>query len=183
MAQINTATINAPGPNPRRICEGNTNSNGAPRTEFNGVDIRNPFRTFADREKFLLGERGAAVVEELKEARRKTMGAVAAVAVPVVVVAVAMAVVMVDMVGEAVVIVTTVTIPIIPIMIGANTNNGGGNRNVKEASTGGRAGQNDQPQQSSNSSSISLNAQSQASTSDEHGGQNGARFGNNRPKG
>ena len=176
MAQINTATINAPGPNPRRISEGNTNNNGAPRTEFNGVDIRNPFRTFTDREKFLLGERGAAVVEELKEARRNNNSG-----------------------GggrgrgrghgrghggygrggrgyryhrdrsnntnnDS----------------GANTNNGGGNRNVNEASTGGRAGQNDQPQQSSNSS-VGSNAQSQASTSGDRGGQNGARFGNNRP--
>ena len=28
MAQINSATVNAPGPNPRRISEGNTNNNG-----------------------------------------------------------------------------------------------------------------------------------------------------------
>ena len=178
MAQINSATINAPGPNPRRISEGNTNNNGGPRTEFNGVDIRNPFRTFTDREKFLLGERGAAVVEELKEARRNNNGG-----------------------GggrgrgrgrgrghggygrggrgyryhrdrsnntnnDG----------------GANANNGGGNRNVNEASSNGRAGQNDQPQQSSNSSTNSSNAQSQASSNNsERGGQNGSRFGNNRP--
>ena len=174
MVQINSATINAPGPNPHCISEGNTNNNGGPRTEFNGVNICNPFRTFTDQEKFLLGERGAAVVEELKDARQNNNGG-----------------------GggrgrgrghggygrggrgyhyhrdcsnntnnDG----------------GANANNGGGNRNINEASSSGWAGQNDQPQQSSNSSVSSSNAQSQASTSNgEHGGQNGSRFGNNRP--
>ena len=75
MAQINSATMNAPGPNPRRISEGNTTDNsGAPRTEWNGVDIRNPFRTFTERENTLLGQRGLAIVEELKQARRNNRG-------------------------------------------------------------------------------------------------------------
>lgn len=176
MAQINTATINAPGPNPRRISEGNTNNNGTPRVEFNGVDIRNPFRTFNEREKFLLGERGAAVVEELKEARRnnnnggggrgrgrgrgRNHGGYGR--------------------GGRGYRYNRDRSNNTNNDGGANTNNGGGNRNVNEASTGGRPGQNAQPQQSSNSS-ISSNAQSQASTSGDRGGQNGARFGNNRP--
>jgi hypothetical protein len=178
MAQINSANINVPGPNPRRISEGNTGgtNDGATRTEWNGVDIRNPFRTFTERESNLLGARGLAYVDQLKEARRNNGGG-----------------------GgrgrgrgrgrggygrggrgyrynynrdrsnntnnnDG----------------GANANNGGGNRNVNETNTGGRAGQSEQPQQSSNSS-VSSNAQSQASTSGERGGQNGARFGNNRP--
>ena len=176
MAQINTATINAPGPNPRRISEGNTNNNGAPRTEFNGVDIRNPFRSFTDREKILLGERGAAVVEELKEARRNNNsggggrgrgrgrgrghGGYGR--------------------GGRGYRYNRDRSNNTNNDGGANTNHGGGNRNVNEASTGGRAGSNEQSQQSSNSS-VSSNAQSQASTSGERGGQNGARFGNNRP--
>lgn len=177
MAQINSANINVPGPNPRRISEGNTTDNaGATRTEWNGVDIRNPFRAFTDRENTLLGARGLAYVQQLKEARRSNGGG-----------------------GgrghhrgrgrggygrggrgyrynynrrdrpnntnnnDG----------------GANANNGGGNRNVNESNTGGRAGQ-IQPQQSSSSSASSI-TQSQASTSGERGGQNGARFGNNRP--
>jgi hypothetical protein len=180
MAQINSANINAPGPNPRRISEGNTDTSGAPRTEFNGVDIRNPFRTFTDREQTLLGARGAAVVEQLKQARRNNRGG-----------------------GgrgrgrgrgrghggygrggrgyrwnrdhpnnananDG----------------GARTNNniGGGNRNVNEASTNGRSGQNDQHQQPSNSSGASSVTQTQASNNaGDRGGQNGTRFGGNRP--
>jgi len=177
MAQINSANINVPGPNPRRISEGNTTGDaGATRTEWNGVDIRNPFRNFTERESTLLGARGLAYVEQLKEARRNNGGG-----------------------GgrgrgrgrgrggygrggrgyrynynrdrsnntnnnDG----------------GANANNGGGNRNVNESNTGGRAGQNEQPQQSSNSSASSI-TQSQASTSGDRGGQNGSRFGNNRP--
>jgi len=182
MAQINSATMNAPGPNPRRISEGNTMDNsGAPRTEWNGVDIRNPFRTFTERENTLLGQRGLAIVEELKQARRNNRG---------------------NNGGrgrgrgrgrgyhggygrggrgyrwnrdrpnnnngnDG----------------GANTNNnnGGGNRNVNEASTDGRAGLNDQSQQPSNASSASSITQSQASNTGNRGGQNGNRFGNNRP--
>ena len=177
MAQINTATINAPGPNPRRISEGNSGTNGVARTEWNGVDIRDPFRTFTEREHTLLGARGLAAVEEMKQARRNNNGGRG---------------------GRGrgrgrgrghggygrggrgyrwnrdhshntnndn----------------GANANNGGGNRNVNETSTGGRAGQNDQSQQPNNSSSASSISQSQASTSGDRGGQNGTRFGGNRP--
>ena len=185
VAQINASTVNAPGPNPRRISEGNVDNSGAPRTEFNGVDIRNPFRTFTEREQFLLGQRGLAVIDELKESRRNSGGG-----------------------GRGnrgrgrgyggcnhggygrggrgynnrysrgggrsnhnsgndn----------------GANANSGGGNRNVNEASSGGRAGANEQPQQPSNASSAGSSlTQSQASTSGERGGQNGTRFGSNRP--
>jgi hypothetical protein len=74
MADVNSASINALGPNPRRISEGNTNTGGATRTEFNGVNIRNPFRTFSERELALLGQRGQAIVEELKQARRNGGG-------------------------------------------------------------------------------------------------------------
>ena len=180
MAQINASSINAPGPNPRRISEGNVDNSGATHTEFNGVDIRNPFCTFTKRENTLLGQRGLAVVEELKEAchnnggggrggrcrgrgGRNHRGY-----------------------GRG-------SRSYYRYSRGgrsnnknsgndgrANANNGGGNRNVNEASTGGRAGSNEQSQQSSNSS-VNSNAQSQASTSGERGGQNGARFGNNRP--
>lgn len=75
MAQINSANINVPGPNPRRISEGNTTGDaGATRTEWNGVDIRNPFRNFTERESTLLGARGLAYVDQLKEARRNNGG-------------------------------------------------------------------------------------------------------------
>ncbi len=170
--QINSANENAPGPNPRRISEGNTNNGNATRTEFNGVDIRNPFRTFTERELTLLGPRGKAIVEDLKQARRNNGGrggrgrggrgrghggygrggrgyrynrdnSNE------------------DNTG------------------GANAN-GGGNRNVNEASTTGRAGAND-AQQSSSASSVSSVTHGQASTSTERGGQNGVRFGGNRP--
>ena len=176
MAQINTATINAPGPNPRRISEGNTGNNGAPRTEWNGVDIRNPFRTFTEREESLLGARGLAVVEEMKQARRNNSGGRGGRGRGR---------------GRG---------------RGhggygrggrgyrwnrdrsnntnndggkANANTGGGNRNVNETSTG-RDGQNDQSQQPNNLSSASSVTQSQASTG-ERGGHNGTRFGGNRP--
>ena len=67
MAQINTAGLNTPGPNPWRINEDNTNRGNAPRTEFNGVNIRNPFRTFTELKLARLGERGQALVEDMKQ--------------------------------------------------------------------------------------------------------------------
>ena len=63
MAQINTASLNMLGPNPRHINEGNTNRGNAPCTEFNGVNIRNPFHTFTELELTCLGERGQALVK------------------------------------------------------------------------------------------------------------------------
>jgi len=173
MAQINSANINAPGPNPRRISEGNTNAGAATRTEFNGIDIRNPFRTFTERENTLLGSRGLAIVEDLKQARRNNNGG-----------------------GRG---------------RGrgwrgrghggygrggrgyrnrdnSNNNNndggananGGGNRNVNEATSNGRAGGTEPPPPSSVSVASSV-TQPQASTGGDRGGQNGSRFGGNRP--
>jgi hypothetical protein len=45
MAQINSASINAPGVNPRCISEADAN-----RNKFNGVNICNPWRKFTDKE-------------------------------------------------------------------------------------------------------------------------------------
>jgi hypothetical protein len=173
MAQINSASINAPGPNPRRINEGNSDNRNNPprRTEFNGVNIRNPFRTFSDIELTRLGERGQAVVEELKRnwnnsgrgnsGRGRGHGR-----------------------GrggygrggrgyryhrDR---------PNVPNEQGANANNGGGNRNVSEVSAEGRAGSQQPGPTSSNS--VSSVSQSQASSNNERGAQNGTRFGNNR---
>ena len=173
MAQINSANINAPGPNPRRISEGNTNAGTSTRTEFNGVDIRNPFRTFTEREMTLLGQRGQAIVDEMKQARRNNNSG-----------------------GRG---------------RGrgwrgrghggygrggrgyrnrdnSNNNNndggananGGGNRNVNEATSNGRASGTDPPPPSSVSVASSV-TQPQASTGGDRGGQNGSRFGGNRP--
>ena len=179
MAQINSSNINVPGPNPRRISKGNTTGDaGATRTEWNGVNIRNPFRTFTERESTLLGARGLAYVDQLKEARRNNGGGSGS--------------------GRGrgrgrgrggygrggrgyrYNYNRDCSNNTNGNNGGANANNGGGNRNVNESNTGGRAGQNEQPQQSSNSSASSI-TQSQASTSGDRGGQNGSRFGNKRP--
>jgi len=51
MAQINVASINAPGNNPRRILEVQAFSKAdMNHTEWNGVDIRDPWRKFTDDE-------------------------------------------------------------------------------------------------------------------------------------
>lgn len=169
MAQINSANINAPGPNPRRINENNSNRHGAARTEFNGVNIRNPFRTFTDLELTRLGERGLAVVEELKRERNNSgrgnsrgrgrgrggygRG------------------------GRGYRYNRGNRTP--NNDQGANAASGGGNRNVNEVNTDGHAGA-PRPVQTSSSSTSSV-TQSQASTnSNERGAQNGTRFGNNR---
>ena len=66
MAQINSASVNAPGANARRISE--VNSGDMARTEWNGVDIRDPWRKFTDDEWFTkLGGRG----QELVRAKRR----------------------------------------------------------------------------------------------------------------
>jgi hypothetical protein len=65
MAQINSANINAPGANPRRVSE--VSSTDLARNEFNGVNIRDPWRKFTDDEWFnKLGQRG----QELVRAKR-----------------------------------------------------------------------------------------------------------------
>ena len=65
MAQINSANVNAPGTNPRRVSE--VSSTDLARNEFNGVDIRDPWRKFTDDEWFnKLGQRG----QELVRAKR-----------------------------------------------------------------------------------------------------------------
>jgi hypothetical protein len=69
MAQINSASVNAPGSNPRRVSE--ASSADLSRTEWNGVDIRDPWRKFTDDEWFnKLGERG----QELVKANRHPNG-------------------------------------------------------------------------------------------------------------
>ena len=69
MAQINSASVNAPGPNPRRVSE--ASSADLSRTEWNGVDIRDPWRKFTDDEWFnKLGERG----QELVKAKHRPNG-------------------------------------------------------------------------------------------------------------
>ncbi len=50
MAQINSASINAPGNNPRQVSE--ASSADLLRNEFNGVDVRDPWRKFTDDEWF-----------------------------------------------------------------------------------------------------------------------------------
>jgi hypothetical protein len=55
MAQINSSSINAPGSNARRVSETKSNNNDVSdadlnRTEWNGVDIRDPWRKFSDDE-------------------------------------------------------------------------------------------------------------------------------------
>jgi hypothetical protein len=69
MAQINSASINAPGINPRRVSE--VNSADLSRNEFNGIDICDPWRKFTDDEWFnKLGQRG----QELVRAKRHSHG-------------------------------------------------------------------------------------------------------------
>jgi hypothetical protein len=170
MAQINSANLNAPGPNPRRINENNSNRNRVTRTEFNGVNIRNPFRTFTDLELTRLGERGQAVVEELKRERNnpgrgnygrgrgRGRGGY-------------------GRGGRGYRYGRGNRNP--NNDQGANAAVGNGNHNINEVNTEGHAG-GSQPVQTS-SSSASLVTQSQASTTNsERGAQNGTRFGNNR---
>ena len=65
MAQINSANVNAPGANARRISE--ISSGDMARTEWNGVDIRDPWRKFTEDEWYAkLGDRG----QELVRAKR-----------------------------------------------------------------------------------------------------------------
>ena len=66
MAQINSANVNAPGANARRISE--VSSGDMARTEWNGVDIRDPWRKFTEDEWYAkLGDRG----QELVRAKRR----------------------------------------------------------------------------------------------------------------
>jgi hypothetical protein len=67
MAQINSASVNAPGANARRISK--VSSSDMARTEWNGVDIRDPWRKFTEDEWFTrLGDRG----QELVRAKRQS---------------------------------------------------------------------------------------------------------------
>ena len=69
MAQINSASINAPGNNPRRVSE--ASSADLSQTEFNGVDVRDLWRKFTNDEWFnKLGQRG----QELVRAKRRSHG-------------------------------------------------------------------------------------------------------------
>ena len=69
MAQINSTSINSPGINTRRISEAQAGGAGTfteaelARNEWNGVDVRDPWRKFTDDEWFTkLGRRGQALV-------------------------------------------------------------------------------------------------------------------------
>ena len=163
MAQINSASVNAPGANARRISE--VSSGDMARTEWNGVDIRDPWRKFTDDEWFTkLGDRG----QELVRAKRRSnsgrghgghgrggrgrggrgrgyhgrgRG------------------------GRG----------------GQSQNNDRNERSVNEASTGDR---NTAPTQDTGGnvpSTVTTCSNSQASTPGNKGGQNGNRFGTNRP--
>lgn len=169
MAQINGASINAPGQNARRISEAEAN-----RTEFNGVNIQNPWRQFTDDEWFnKLGQRGREIVEAKRRAGNytrnqagrgggrgrgrgrgygrggRTGGRTGG-----------------RNGGRG----------------GQNNqNNSNGDRSVNEASSGDR---NSVPTQivassATSNGSLSASSQNQASTG-ERGGQNGSRFGSNR---
>jgi hypothetical protein len=163
MAQLSSANVPT---GRRRVSENNATQQQ--RTEWNGVDIRNPFRNFTDLEKERLGTRGLQLVEDLKALSRERNGGRGRGRGG----------------GRG--------------RNGGrgrggrfqwnrrnhgnsnNTNNSGGtdgNRNVNESNTGGRAGQ---APGTSSSSSVSSVTQSQASTSTERGAQNGSRFGGTR---
>ena len=170
MAQINSASVNAPGANARRISEAQTASDAdTARNEWNGVDIRDPWRKFTDDEWFTkLGRRGQLIVQAKRRrahdggrghggygyggrgrggrGRGRGRGGRGYGG------------------GRG----------------GQNQNNDNNDRNVNETSTGDRtptpAGNGGVP------SSVSTVSQSQASTGgNERGGQNGNRFGTNRP--
>ena len=169
MATINSVSINALGPNPRGISEGNSNNGAAMRTEFNGVNIRNPFQTFTNRKITLLGQRGMAVLEELKQARRNNSGGRGGRGGGR------------GRSGRG---------------HGGygqggrsyryncdnsnnnnNNNNDGGAgraRNINKTASGGCTGQNEEPQLSSNTTSVSLVTQSKASTSGKRGARGSA---------
>ena len=167
MAQINSASLNAPGTNPRRISEVATGD--LTRNEFNGVDIRDPWRKFTDDEWFnKLGTRGQEIVRAKRRnasGRRTNTGRGRA--------------------GRG----------------RGGRGRGGGRggfaggrngqnqnatndeRNINEASTGDR---NPAPVQAGGHNvptSVSTISNTQASTTggNNHGGQNGNRFGSNRP--
>ncbi len=66
MAQINSASVNAPGATTRRISE--VSAADMAQNEWNGVDIRDPWRKFTDDEWFTkLGDCG----QELDRAKRR----------------------------------------------------------------------------------------------------------------
>ena len=62
MAAINTAHVNAPGNNARRVSEAVSASDLA-RNEYNGVNIRDPWKKFSEDEWYnKLGQRGQDIV-------------------------------------------------------------------------------------------------------------------------
>jgi hypothetical protein len=166
MAQINSASINAPGSNPRRVSE--VSPADLSRNEFNGVDIRDPWRKYTDDEWFnKLGQRGQELVRAKRRphggrghggrGRRRGRGGR----------------------GRG----------------GRGWNNGGGRggqnqgmngtneRAVNEASTGDRTNAPAQGNGDNIPPIVNTDSQSQASTGTgtSRGGQNGNRFGTNRP--
>jgi hypothetical protein len=70
MAHINSASVNAPGVNPRCISKADVNQN-----EFNGVNIHDPWRKFTDEEWHnQLGERGCKIVNSKRHPNRNMGG-------------------------------------------------------------------------------------------------------------
>ena len=178
MAQINSASVNAPGNHPRRISEADVN-----RNEYAGVDIRDPWRKFTDDEWFnQLGDRGREIVNAKRHPNRggsgrgrgrgagrgghggrgrggRGRGGRG----------------WYNRGGR-----------------GNNTNPASGNnaqgdanhanRNVNETGTGNRSTTDNQTNANSAiPSTVSVGASSQASTNTDRGGQNGNRFGSSRP--
>ncbi len=159
MAVINSASVNAPGA--RRVSE--VSAADTARTEWNGVDIRDPWRKFTDDEWFTkLGNRGQEIVKAKRypnggrgrggrgyggrgrggRGRGRGRGR-----------------------GNG----------------GRGAQNQNDERNVNEASTGNRETAPDQAN-GNVPSTVSTTSQSQASTNtgNDRGGQNGNRFGSNR---
>ena len=163
MASINVANVNVPG-NPRRIAEAEVD-----RTEYNGVDIKDPWRKFSDDEWWRqLGKKGREIVEakrtkQIERSQRggRTYGGRGRGA---------------GRFGRG----------------GRggrsgrggrgslqNTSNVPNNRNVNETNTNDRSNENSNGG-GNNSSQQSVSTVTQSTTNTERGGQNGNRFGSTR---
>jgi hypothetical protein len=169
MAQINNASVNAPGAITRRVSE--VSAANMAQNEWNGVDIRDPWRKFTDDEWFTkLGDRGQELVRAKRchnlgrghgghgyggrgrggrDRGRGNHGRGRG---------------WYDNGGRG----------------GQSQNN---KRNVNESSTGDRVTAPAKGIEGSIPSTVSTASQSQASTQvgNDRGGQNGNRFGSNRP--
>ena len=165
MASINVANVNVPG-NPRRIAEAEVD-----RTEYNGVDIKDPWRKYTDDEWWRqLGKKGREIVEakRTKQVERKHRGGRGY-----------------SGRGRG-----------IGGRHGRSGRGGRGgrggrynaqgdssntNRNVNETNTNDRINENSHGNgNTSSTSSQSVSTVTQSTTSTERGGQNGSRFGSSR---